>query len=121
HRVAYQVIVQAVTAEHALLAEVTELRIADGPGRVAMIHRVPANAVRLGRFDDDVAAEVGHLATIAARAEMVVLERSVERDLRAIHRFDRALLGQGRTLDMGAAGSSDDDLVANAPALHGFR
>ena len=66
HRVADQVIVQAVAAEHAFLAEVAELGVADRAGRVAVVHRVAATPSRVGRLDDDVAAQVGDLAAIVA-------------------------------------------------------
>ena len=49
-----------------------------------MIHRVPAFALRIGRFDDDVAGEIGDLAAIFAGAGMVILERLIERELRAV-------------------------------------
>ena len=70
HRVAAQVEVQAVAAEHALLAEVAELGVADRAGRVAVVHRVAADAVRVGRLDDDVAAQVGDLAAVVAVAQV---------------------------------------------------
>src|SRR6516165_9408107 len=63
HRVADAMEVQAVPAEHILFTQVPEFGVADRPGRPAMIHRVPADFIRLGRFDHDVAAEIGHLAT----------------------------------------------------------
>ena len=46
-----------------------------------MIHRVAADAVRVGRLDDDVAAQVGDLAAVVALAQVVVFERLVEREL----------------------------------------
>ena len=66
--VAGQVEVEAVLAEHALLAEVAELGVGDRAGRVPVVHRVPADAVRVGRLDDDVAAQVGDLAAVVPLA-----------------------------------------------------
>ncbi len=79
-RVADEVVVQAVAAEHALLAEVAELGVADGAGRAAVVHRVAALARGVGRLDDDVAAQVGDLAAIVAASQMLVLQRPVERE-----------------------------------------
>ena len=64
--------------EHPLLAQVAELGVADRAGRVAVVHRVAADAVGVGRLDDDVAAQVGDLAAVVALAEVVELERAVE-------------------------------------------
>ena len=76
----HEVEVQAVAAERVLLAQVAELGVADRAGRAAVIHRVPADARRIGRFDDDVAAQVGDLAAEFALAEVLVGQRLVERD-----------------------------------------
>ena len=70
HRVAAQVVVQGVAAEHVLLAEVAELGVADRAGRVAVVHRVAAHAFGVGRLDDDVAAQVRHLAAVLAVAQV---------------------------------------------------
>ena len=94
HRVADQVKVQGVAAQHAFLAEMAELGVADRAGGIAMIHRVAAHAGGIGRLDDDVAAQVGDLAAIVAVAEMRELQRLVERELRAVDGLDDALLGE---------------------------
>src|SRR5439155_18678860 len=57
HRVAAEVEVQRIAAEDALLAEVPEFGVRERAGRIAMIHRVAADAVGGRRLDDHVPAE----------------------------------------------------------------
>ena len=85
-----------------------------------MVHRVAAHALRVGRLDDDVAAQVGDLAAVVAVAEVLVLQRLVERELRSPSMaWIDALLGVTGVLrwrlDV-AASCGDDDAVAGLPA-----
>src|SRR5262249_28224873 len=75
HRVATQVVVQRVTAQHAGFAEVAELTVADGAGGVAVVHRVAAFPFRIGRLDNDVPTQVGHLAAVETCPQVLVLQR----------------------------------------------
>src|SRR5207253_8490361 len=98
HAVADKMIVQAVSAEHAFLAEMAKFGIANRAGRAAVIHGMAPDAVGVRRFHDDVAAEVGDLAAVLADREMLELQRLVKRDLVASNGSDRALLGVRRVL-----------------------
>ncbi len=120
----------AVTPEHALLAEVPKLRVADRAARPAMIHRVPARLLGIGGFDDDVAAEIRDLAAIRAVAEMVECERRIERQLIGRDRRDDPLLGLRVVFRVRAEGLRDlvlprrrgqQHAVAGAPAGDLFR
>ena len=59
------------------LAQVAELGVADRPGRAAVVHRMAAGRVRVGRLDDDIAAQVRDLAAGVTASHMLVLERSI--------------------------------------------
>ena len=98
HRVAHEVEVDRILAEHALLAEVPELGVADAARRAAVIHRVAAHAGGIGRLDDDVAREVGDLAAHQLLAAMRLFEGTIEREHRAVDGRDRALLRAHRLL-----------------------
>ena len=120
HRVAEAVEVQAVLAEHALLAQVAELGIRDRAGRSAMIHRVAADAARVGRLDDDAAAQVRDLAAIGAVAQVLEVEGPVERQAVAVDAPEGALLGVDRHARLGvgpvaARGGARRRLVARLP------
>ena len=91
HRVADQVEVQAVAAEHAFLAEVAELGVADRAGRVAVVHRVAADArrdrpTRRRRCGSGWRPRRGN----SPSPRVLVLERLVERELGAVDRLDDA-------------------------------
>src|SRR5262249_47620936 len=92
HRVAHEMEMDRVLAEHALLAEMAELRVGNPAVTVAMIHRVAANAVGLCGFDDHTAREVRHFAACDAGAEMFVSQRLVQRERRAVEGADESLL-----------------------------
>ena len=66
-----------------------------------MVHRVAADAGRVGRLDDDVAAQVGDLAAVVAVAEVLELEGPVERQAVAVDGLDDALLGVDRHARLG--------------------
>src|SRR5262249_17769324 len=136
-RVAAEVEVDGVLAKLPLLAQVAELRVADGGERVPVDHGVAALALRLGRLDDDAAGQVGHLAAVVARALVAEGEAAVQREPVAVDRRDDALLGLGRGLlpaaapgcrlgtkgdaivdALLAAGGGHDDAVPDAPPLH---
>ena len=126
HRVADQVVVQAIAAQHALFAEVAEFGIADRPGGASVVHGVPARFCWIGRFHDDVAAQVGHLAQIKALAEMLELQRLVQRQRGARNNLDRPLFREDLAIvDAGTASAHfvlvalrgrKDDPVAGPPA-----
>ena len=127
HGVAHEVKMDRVFAEHAAFAEVPELRVADAARRVAMIHRVAADAGRLGGLDDDIAREEGDLAAHQTFAEVDVGQWLIERERVAFDLCDHAFLrGAGervarRFLDRGSvilflARTGDDDAVANMPS-----
>ena len=78
-----------------------------------------ANPLRIGRFDDDVAAEVGDFAAVVAGAEVLELQRLVERDGFIAEFADRPLLRFPVVLIVGGGGGHDDP-IADAPATHGF-
>src|SRR4051812_25770254 len=58
HRVADEVIVNGISAQDVFLAEMAKLRVADRSFRITVIHGVPAHAMGIGRFDDDIAAQI---------------------------------------------------------------
>ena len=118
-------VVEAVAAEGSGHSEAAELGVADRAGGVLVIHGVPTGLVRLGRFDDDVAAQVGDFAAIGVLAEVVELERAIEGEFGAVDGFDEAFLGLAVVADAGlerllhlvlAGGRGEDDAVADAPA-----
>src|SRR5207302_793335 len=76
----------------------------------------------IGRFDDDVAAEVGGLATVVAVADVEVGEGPVQRQARAGDLAKDALLGLALIgpAREGRARRGDKELVADAPAAHGL-
>ena len=43
-----------------------------------MIHGVPSDAGRIGRLDDDVSAQVGHLAAVLSTYRMVLGKRPIQ-------------------------------------------
>jgi hypothetical protein len=85
--------VNRIPAEQTLLAQVPELRVGNPAVTVAMIHGVPAHAIRLRGFDDDVAREIRHFAACDACAEMFVSQRVVQRERGAINGRNESLLG----------------------------
>ena len=122
--VAAQVVVQAVAAEHAFLAEMAKLGVADRAGRTAMIHRVAAHAVRVGRLDDDVAAQVGDLAAVVAGPQMLEFQRFIEAD-DGRRRWSEAVRSsvkespRRRGLPFSAGlRRGDNDMVARPPAFN---
>ena len=119
HRVTAEVVVQGVAAEHARLAEVAELGVPERAGRAVVVHRVAADARRVGALDDHVAGEVRHLAAVVAVAEVRHRQRPVERQPGPVDRGDRPLLG-GRSRLGGALGlgPGEDDPVAGLPPGH---
>src|ERR1019366_2213024 len=88
HRVADEMEMQGIPAQHAFLAEMAELRVAERAGRVPVKHRMAALPLGIGRLDDDVAAQVGDFAVEFAAAQVLVFERRVERNLRAVDALD---------------------------------
>src|SRR5262249_47733191 len=127
HGVADQVVVQAVAAQHAGLAQVAELGVADGPGRVLVIHRMAALSLRIGRLNDDVAAEIGDLAPVKAIPQVPEVERGAQGQLVTVHGLDGPFLRgrsfwiwsrMGLTRSRRALGAGDDDAVADLPAAH---
>ena len=94
HRVAEAVEVEAVLAEHPLLAQVAELGVGDRPGRAPVVHGVAPDAARVGRLDDDVAAQVRHLAAVVAGAEVLELQGPVEGQAVTAEGDDGAFLGE---------------------------
>jgi len=73
HRVTDQVEVEAILALDPLLAQVSELGVADRAGRAAVVHRVTAGDLRLRRLHNDVAAEVRDFAAISQVAAAPLL------------------------------------------------
>ena len=68
-----------------------------------MVHRVAADAVRVGRLDDDVAAQVGHLAAIGAVAQVLEIEGTVERQMGTFDALQEPLLGIDRHARLGVS------------------
>ena len=133
HGVAHEVEVDGVFAEHAVLAQVPELRVAEAARGVAVIHRVPAHAGRVGGLDDDIAREVGDFATSHAHAVVRLKERTIQGEHRAgdgrehallrAHRFlaaKRPFLKGGARLNGLPRARGDDDAIPDAPAGHGL-
>src|SRR5436309_614735 len=81
-----------ILAEQAFFAKVSKLRVRNSAAAVAVIHGMAAHTVRFGRFDDDVARKVRHLAPRDAGAEMLIRQRLVEREGRSIDRLDESPL-----------------------------
>ena len=79
HRVADEMKMKRIAAQHIFLAEMPKLRVADRAGGIAMIHRMAALARRIGRFDDDIAAQIGHFAAKFAASRMGILQRPIDR------------------------------------------
>src|SRR5262249_40440771 len=119
HRVADEGIVQGIAAEDVFLAEMAKLSVADRAGGVAVVPRVAARALRVGGFDDDVAAEVGDLGAVVTGAEMLVVESLVQCNGRALDAFDDALFRGAALFAVGLVGGGDDDAIARLPAGHG--
>src|SRR5262249_7189583 len=94
HAVADKMEMETVAAEYAFLAQVAELGIADGAGRLAMVHRMAARTVRCG-LDHDVATQVGHLAAINAVAFVVVGQRPIQNQFGPINGPDESLFRLG--------------------------
>jgi len=128
HRVAGEVIVDRVFAENAFLAQVPKLGVADRATRVSVVHGVAACDGGVGGFDDDIAAQVRHLAAVVATAWMVEFDRFIDRHGRAVDGANDALfrcqpwfaLGFARPSRIrylaGAFRAGDDDAVADPPA-----
>ena len=127
HRVAAQVEVDAVAAQIVFFAEVAKLGVTDRTGRVLVIHGVAAHPVRIGRFDHDVAREVGDFAPETIVREVGESQRLVEFDWVtagevAIADGDDAALfifGSGKetaasafAFIAGPVGAAENDLVA---------
>ena len=132
HRIPAQVEVDAVAAQDVFLAQVAELSVADRPGRSVVIHRVTANALRLGGFDDHVARQVGDGRAVLAGAQVGILQGRIKREAGAVDCLDGADLGGNCDLVLGplpaaASGATvpfaggDDDAVADFPAAHRLR
>ena len=124
HRVADQVIVQGIAAQMPLLVEVTELGVADGSGRVCVIHRVPTFPFRISGLNDDTPAQIGHLSSGGAFRLMLKLQRRAEGQLGVADGLDDALFGFGRVLlarRILVGGRGDDDPVAGFPAAYRLR
>src|SRR5690606_38822539 len=103
------------------LAEVAEFGVAQAAGGAAVIHGVAAVALRVGRLDDDVPAQVGDLAAEIAAAAVVVFKRLVQRDGQAVKCGDRPLFRERFVLGVLVnAGGGEDDLVPHAPAGDGL-
>src|SRR5687768_148532 len=87
-----------------------------------MVHRVSASFLRLSRFDDDVATEVGDFAAVFSLGEMLELQRLVECELLAIDRLDEPLFGLDIALLVLARSSlfrgRENGAVSHAPPLH---
>jgi hypothetical protein len=64
---------------------------------------VAANSARVGRFDDDVAAQVRHLAAIGALAQVLEIEGTVERQMGTFDALQDALLGIDRHARLGVS------------------
>src|SRR5262249_48044048 len=105
-----------------------ELGVTDRPGRVAMIHRVAGSDHRIGRFNSDIAAEIGHVAAIDTTARMIEFQRLIESDLGPGDGFDAPLFGLSVALEAWrgeclldfdlARGGGEDDAIAGTPAGH---
>src|SRR5262249_26972670 len=111
------------------LAQVAELGITDRPGRAAVVHRVAAGRLRVGRLHGDVPAQVGHLAPVGSRAEVVEGEGLVEGNPGPVDGLYNPLLGLRVVADAGAesllrldlaGGRGQDHPVADAPAGDGL-
>src|SRR5438477_4844177 len=95
HAVADQVVMQAVAAKDSRLPQVTKFRIADRPGRVAMVHRVSSRTGWVRRFHDHVATEIGDLAAIGTLTGMVMGQRLVEDQLGSDDGLDGSFFRRG--------------------------
>jgi hypothetical protein len=71
--------VDRVPAEHSFFAEVGQASVADAAAAESVIHRVAANAVRIGALDNHVARQIGDFGAEFTRAGMRIVQRSVER------------------------------------------
>ena len=133
HGVAHEVEVDRVFTEHAVLAQMPELRVAEAARGVAVIQRVPAHAGGFGGLDDDIAREVGDFATRHALALVRLLERTIQGEHRAgdgrehallrAHRFlatKRPFLKGVTRLNGLPRARGDDDAILNAPTGHGL-
>src|SRR6185369_17267838 len=86
--------------------------------------------VGLGRFHHDVAGQVGDLAARLARAEVLGLDRLVERHLRAVDGLDRPLFGEDLAVALAGTARArlalvalrrgEDHAVARLPARDGL-
>ena len=133
HRIAHEMEVNRILAQHALFAEMPELRITDASRRVAVIHRVTTRAGRFGGLDDDIAREVGDFTTHHAFAVVRLLQGTIQREHRAFDGGDHTLLRadgflsatrlclkRRPRLNGGCQARRDDDPVANVPVGHLF-
>ena len=124
HGVAGEMKVDGVATEDVFLAEMTELGVAEAARGTVVIHRVAAH-LKIGRFDDDVAAEIRDFRAIVAGAEVVERERLGEGQRDLVDLGDDAFFGvdvlvaiDGTTRAacvVGALSGGDEDLVADLP------
>src|SRR5262249_54881297 len=89
--------------------------VTDGASRALVIHGVAALAFRVGRLDDDVATEVGHLAPVQAFSLVIDLEGPIQGHFAAVDGLDAPFLG-GDVLLVGLVlRGRDDAAVAGLP------
>ncbi len=121
HGVADEVVVDAVAAEHALLAEMAKLGVADRAGGMAMVHGMAAHAAGVGRLDHDIAAQVGHLAAeLRAVGRVLEIERRIQCQRGVTEGADDPFLGLLAAGVVGIQRPGHDDPVARLPAGHGL-
>src|SRR4051794_34133482 len=93
HGVAGEMEMNGITAEHPLLPEVVEARIANTAAAISVIHGVAAHPGGIGAFHDDVAREIRDFATELATAGVLLRERLVDFERRPVDAHDAPLLG----------------------------
>src|SRR5579871_2586500 len=103
--------VQRVATQYPAFAQAAKLCIADGARRAPVVHGVAANTARIGRFDNNVPAEIRDFSTVGTVASVVKLDCLIEHDAAVPERGDDAFFGLrivSRGLAEGVLGVTDD-------------
>ena len=86
---------QTVLAEHAFFSQVAELGVGDRARGAAVVHGVAPNTRRIRRLDDDIAAQVGHLAAVFSPYHMFYANRPIQRQPSVADRSEGPFFREG--------------------------